>query len=199
MKNALKNTSLFLGVISCFVAWSVSPAHAEVTRVKHKIKKEKNLYHDTRHYYDHSYPHETVIFLPAGAMSIELDGYSYYYKDGSFYKRDKRFGYIKVPVPYGRVMNRLPPRHRRVKVDGENYYVCDGLYFVTLSGGYKIVPNPEFPGQARQHNHVQSDRPFKEVYIDGKRYYHVQGKYDDVYMIRKPDGGYHIVSYPYGY
>jgi uncharacterized protein YgiM (DUF1202 family) len=65
----------------------------------------------------------------------------YYYNAGSFYRKDPG-GYVAIDAPVGAVVPALPFGYSFLVVDGMRYYTYGGNYYLQVSDGYQLVPDP---------------------------------------------------------
>ncbi len=82
--------------------------------------------------YKHSHDHRWQGFtysLPFGSKRVNVDGRSYRYHNGTFYKKCNKRGYDIVSAPYGAFVRYLPSKHRITYRYGKKYYRHKDTYY----------------------------------------------------------------------
>ncbi|MCZ6600506.1 MAG: DUF6515 family protein [Acidobacteria bacterium] len=85
--------------------------------------------------------------LPEGAETVELDGRTYYYKEGSFWQEAAGGGYVVVKAPAGAEVSSLPAEAAPETEGDVTVYQYDDLFLTkdTDSSGrtiYRVEPQP---------------------------------------------------------
>jgi hypothetical protein len=85
--------------------------------------------------------------LPEGAETVELDGKTYYYKEGSFWQEAAGGGYVVVKAPAGAEVSSLPAEAAPETEGDVTVYQYDDLFLTkdTDSSGrtiYRVEPQP---------------------------------------------------------
>ena len=79
---------------------------------------------------------------PAAAVTINVEGSSYYYSDGAYYTRVMSGGdvsYQVVAAPPGAIIATLPGGCKSVHVGNVAYSQCGTTYYERVAAGYRVV------------------------------------------------------------
>ena len=79
---------------------------------------------------------------PAAAVTINVEGSSYYYSDGAYYTRVMSGGdvsYQVVAAPPGAIIATLPGGCKSVHVGNVAYSQCGTTYYERVATGYRVV------------------------------------------------------------
>jgi len=121
-------------------AWSIysGDRHEKDDRTfRHKYKKTR-AYKKGHGHAQHGF----IAKLPSKRKKIVYNGETYYFTNGTYYKKIKNKAYQKVTAPFGASVRRLPAGYVKSYHNGELYYHYKGNYFVKGSSGYRIVKRP---------------------------------------------------------
>ncbi len=78
--------------------------------------------------------------LPSGRREYVLDGTSYYYYYGTFYTHNTSADYYEVVAPpKNAIVEWIPRGAERVEVEGEVYFIIDGVQYLSFNGGGKTL------------------------------------------------------------
>lgn len=99
----------------------------------------------------------SVTTLPRGYETVDVDGRSYYYHGGNYYRRNgSRYVSTERPLHYptntrrgprrhtryGVVHDTLPSRYQTVRYRNRDYYYNDGVYFEPRGSRYHTTHDP---------------------------------------------------------
>jgi hypothetical protein len=95
------------------------------------------------YYYPEEFSSSRVVVLPTEFDPLSVDGRTYYYSGGTFYRRD-RSQFSDVPAPLGALVTSLPSgQFAEVKISGTRYATYNGVYYKKVAGGYEVTAPPE--------------------------------------------------------
>jgi len=118
--------------------------HHQKSGRKHKCRSKRCRKCKSGHYHGHDYLYfGSIHSLPFSAKRIQVDGITYYYSKGTFYRRCAWNGYDIIPAPIGATVMFLPLGHRARYQYGKMFYHHNGNYYVKGRNGYVVVENPE--------------------------------------------------------
>ena len=102
-------------------------------------------HYDGRYQHNHAYPERgyAVGVRPAGAITVNHMGQSYWYGGGVWYGARGR-SWVVVGSPIGVFVPVLPPFYTTVWFGGAPYYYANDTYYVWRDGdqGYQVVDPP---------------------------------------------------------
>ena len=148
-----------------------APAGARVSTlpesaVAHDDEGEATLYQFDRTYFSESTdesgrkvyvvqpppPADEINSIPAGSVSFDADGVTYYYVDFSFYaeyEEDGATGYVNAEPEIGAQADALPEGATEIEYDGEPYYQFDTIFFEAVQDetGVPFYEVVEAPGE----------------------------------------------------
>lgn len=76
--------------------------------------------------------------LPAGSVEVQVEGRSYFYYRGVFYRQDPG-AYSVVTAPPGAHIAELPEGHMQVHVDGLKFFYYFGSYYRRDGDGFTVT------------------------------------------------------------
>jgi len=79
--------------------------------------------------------------LPQGHQVVDVEGTSYYFHQGIFF-REEAGGYVAVTAPVGARVGNLPAGHFRISHDSTFYHYYFGTFFSGSDGAYTVVHPP---------------------------------------------------------
>lgn len=93
---------------------------------------------------------DTVTVLPKRYRTVDVDGTTYYYAKGTYYRpRGSSYVVVNRPVTpttraytYGDYFDTLPNRYRTIRYNNRNYYYADGRYYRPRGSRYITVRDP---------------------------------------------------------
>ncbi len=125
------------------------PATAENNRLFHH--QHHNNWRPRYNFYDdqyHFYPYVNIaatMDLSADCVSVEFNGQTYFYDDGTFYQQDAAGQYFAVAPPIGIIVNALPSQARQIIVNGQVLYRSKGVCYIQVAQGYQVVGQVPWP------------------------------------------------------
>ena len=104
-----------------------------------------------RHYWCYNYGnmvpvYTTINILPSGYVPVVIEGETYYYNKGIFYRLDGRQLVVTAPS-IGAVVPNIPTGYTTEVADDVTYEMYNGVYYRHVIGGYKVVAPPLEEGQ----------------------------------------------------
>lgn len=126
----------FLGflLIVMILAGSITPANAGWRRPPAPRGPFHRGFHPRGYHVD---------ILPFAAATLFIAGATYYYWEGEYYRREANKKYIVVNPPVGTVVTAIPANYQTVIIDGNPYYIVNGVTYIYTSSGYQVVPTPK--------------------------------------------------------
>ena len=128
--------------------------------------------------------------VPRDARDIHFHGATYRYHDGVYYRKMEGAFHVVRPPPGIRV-HTLPPKPDVIVIDGETYYVAEGVYYYKSGDDYIVVDEPKVSAPRRHTTYVSgqfySDLPSqaKPVKINGIQYF----TYEGLFFLPQPVNG----------
>ena len=135
-------------------------------------------------------PGHKVKALPRNSLSIRHRGIDYRYRNGVYYRQIGDSFRVVLPPP-GLIINSLPDHPDTMFVDGEAYYVVEGVYYKRLKGNYVVVKAPVERSQAETEEYHAGSH-YNEL-PDGAQPIKIQGSqyflYHGLYFLPQSSGG----------
>lgn len=144
-----------------------------------------NVLTPPRHKVGHTQAH-----IPDGATDIHFHGVTYRYHRGVYYRKiDGDFHVVKPPL--GIAVTQLGAHSDTIIIDGETYYVVQGVYYYRSGDKYIVVDEPKIRGGKHNTRYVSgqfyTDLPSQAqpVKINGIQYF----TFDGVFFLPQPVNG----------